>query len=62
MRGSLINNYKYENIMKLKDSMGARTKIKFLSADKPNPGLGFNLCPEDGNQLHEFEARIKKVI
>ena len=59
VRGPLVINYEYEYTMELKDSMGARTKIKFLSADKPNPSLGFNLCP-DGNQLHGFEARKKE--
>ena len=64
MRGSLVINYDYEYNMELKGSMGARTNINFLSVDKPNPGLGFNLYPDadaDGNQLHEFEARVKKV-
>ena len=60
VQGSLVIKYEYEYNMELKDSMGARTKIKFLSADKPNSGLGFNLCL-DGNQLHGFEARKKKV-
>ena len=40
--------------------MGAISNIQFLSADKPNPGLGFNLYP-NGNLLHKFKVRVKKV-
>ena len=41
--------------------MGASIKIIVLSIDKlHHPGLGSNLSP-DRNQLHEFEARVKKV-
>jgi len=61
MRGSLVINYDYEYNMELKDSMGStNTKIYFLSADKPNPGLGSTMCPDD-NQLYDFEVRVKRV-
>ena len=57
VRGSPVINYDYEYNMKLKDSMGVRAILKFLSVDKPKPDLGFNLC---GNQLHEFEAEKRR--
>ena len=46
--------------MTLHDIKGARTKIKFLPANQPNQGLGFNLAP-DGQQTHELKARITKI-
>jgi len=44
----------------LKDSVGAPSKIRFVKAGQPNPGLGFHACP-DGNQAHQFQARVEKI-
>ena len=59
VKGPLVIKYDDEYNIELKDSMRASTKIKNFSADKLNPGLGFDLCL-DGNKLHGFKARVKR--
>ena len=54
-------DYELTHSMVLHDSKGAGTKIKFIRADEPNPGLGFHTCP-DGNQKHEFQTRKEKTL
>ena len=44
----------------LLDGKGAHSVIQYIPPDKPNVGLGFNLCL-DGNQLPHFQATLKKI-
>jgi ribonuclease HI len=60
VRDSYEIDYETVHSMVLHDSKGAGTKIKFIPANEPNPGLGFHICP-DGNQDHEFSARKEKT-
>jgi hypothetical protein len=45
--------------LRLKDHRGSWFGIRRQAATKPNPSLGFLLCPT-GNQTFEFEKRLKQ--
>lgn len=51
--------HQHEQLL-LSDGKGAHTVIKYHPPDRPNVGLGFNLCP-DGNQLPHFDATLEKI-
>ncbi len=56
----MANEAAVQRELRLKDHRGQWFSIKRQAATKPNPSLGFLLCPT-GNQLYEFEKRLKQA-
>lgn len=59
-RGHLRPASEMHEQLVLLDGKGAHSVIQYVPPNRPNVGLGFNLCP-DGNQLPHFQATLQKI-
>ena len=60
LKNELVIDYASKHVLTLKDNKGGVAVINFLSADQPNKGLGYYLCP-DGNQTVHFNELYKEI-
>ena len=59
-RGHLRPAKEMHEQLVLLDGKGAHSVIQYVPPNRPNVGLGFNLCL-DGNQLPHFQATLQKI-